>query len=163
MIESLGVDFGNVIIDHLGFGTTTEFFDSGDYNSIPPVPGAIEALSRLNQGRFRESIFVVYNATNVADQKIAGWLKFHNFCEKTGITKERVQRTTNGRDKSGICRKYNASCFVDDRLEVLGYLLGKVKLLYLFRPQSQEVEQHRLYLPYVQRASTWEELITLLL
>ena len=50
MKESLGVDLGNVIIDHAGFGTTSEFFHSGDYNIIPPVSGVLDALRRLNQG-----------------------------------------------------------------------------------------------------------------
>jgi len=49
MQECLGIDLGNVIIDHVGFGTTPEFFQTGDYNIIPPVSGVFDALLRLNQ------------------------------------------------------------------------------------------------------------------
>lgn len=93
MRESLGVDLGNVIIDHVGFGTTPEFFHSGDYNTIPPVFGVFEGLLKLNQGRFSGNIFVVYHASDVADHKITSWLQSHNFFDKTGISAEKVKRT----------------------------------------------------------------------
>ncbi len=162
MKESLGVDLGNVIIDHIGFGTTPEFFRSGDYNKIPPVPGVITALRHLNQERFNGDIFVVYNASDIAEQKILSWLKSHEFFEQTGISPDRVRRTQNGRDKSSICAIYQATHFVDDRLEVLGYLVGKVSNLYLLRPQEDEVEQHRDFLIHIQQFMKWDDIVKLL-
>ena len=163
MLKSLGVDLGNVIIDHVGFGTTREFVRNGDYNSIPAVPGVFEALRQLNQLKFSSNIFVVYNATNVADQKIISWLQYHNFFKKTGISTEMVMRTQNGRDKSALCKKFGATHFIDDRLEALSYLIGKVENLYLLRPQQTEVKQHQRFLPLVQQVSSWNEVIQLLL
>jgi hypothetical protein len=162
MNESLGIDLGNVIIDHLGFGTTPEFFQTGDYNTIPPVPGVMEALGKL-QTRFNGNIFVVYKATDVADEKILSWMKANDFYNRTGVLPSNVHRTQFGRDKSSLCVKYKATHFVDDRLEVLGHLVGKVKHLYLFRPQEQEVSEFRQTLPHVQQFMSWDELLTVLL
>ena len=159
MKESLGVDLGNVIIDHVGFGTTPEFFHSGNYNIIPPVSGVLDALRRLNQERFQGSIFVVYNATDVADQKIISWLKSRDFFEQTGISPERVVRTQNGRDKSSVCKLYQATHFIDDRLEVLSHLVGKVGNLYLFRPQQKEVERYQDFLRHVWQVNSWDDIV----
>lgn len=158
MKECLGVDLGNVIIDHLGFGTTPEFFQLGDYNIIPPVSGVFEALRRLNEERFGSEVFVVYNATDVADQKITSWLLVHDFFARTGILPDRVRRTQNGRNKLSVCQMYGATHFVDDRLEVLSHLIGKVENLYLLRPQHQEVVQYEGFLKSVRSFETWNDL-----
>lgn len=162
MKESLGVDLGNVIIDHVGFGTTPEFFRSGDYNMIPPVNGVLEALRYLNGDRFHGNVFVVYNASDVADQKIIGWLKSHDFFRQTGISPERVRRTQNGRNKSSVCELYGATHFIDDRLEVLSHLVGKVRNLYLLHPQQKEVEQHKDFLTHVNQVQSWDDIVRLL-
>lgn len=163
MTESLGVDLGNVIIDHLNFGTTPDFVRVGDYDTIPAVPGVFESLGRLHKERFNNSIFVVYNASDVADQKIVSWLNAHEFSSRTGIQPERVHRSPGGRNKSRLCEEYLATHFIDDRLEALGDLIGKVEHLYLFRPQQQEIEQYRKFLPCVKRCTTWSEIMQLLL
>ncbi|MDR3548567.1 MAG: hypothetical protein P4M11_09955 [Candidatus Pacebacteria bacterium] len=161
--DSLGVDLGNVIIDHLGFGTTTEYFAHGNYNAIPPVPGVFNALKQLSQRRFSGRIFVVYNANDVADQKILSWLKFNNFFGRTGISPDRVKRSPQGRDKSAICELYEATHFVDDRLEVLGYLVGKIKNLYLLRPQIEEVNMFKHFITAVTPIKSWDEALKILL
>lgn len=162
MKPCLGIDLGNVIIDHLSFGTTRDYVEHGDYTLIPPMKNVMESLRILNDGMFEGNIFVVYNATDVADSKILAWLEFHNFYEATGISRDRVHRTENGRDKSSICLRYKATHFVDDRLEVLKLLIGKVPNLYLLRPQEEEVKQFQDALPYVYRANEWTEIIALI-
>lgn len=159
MRECLGLDLGNVIIDHVGFGTTPEFFRTGDYDVIPPVPGVFEALRQLHEKRFGDNMFVVYNATDIADQKIISWLEAHDFFNRTGISRHQVRRTLNGRNKWSVCELYKATHFVDDRLEVLSHLVGKVENLYLLRPQAQEVEQYRDFLPHVTQMETWLEIL----
>lgn len=163
MDECLGVDLGNVIIDHMGFGTTPEFFRSGDYNLIPAVPGAINALQVLNHNRFQDRVFVIYNATDVADQKILHWLKSHDFFSRTGISPGKVRRTEHGRNKSSVCKLCHVTHFIDDRLEVLVHLLGSVDYLFLLRPQSQEVAQHEDFLSQVVSHESWDQLLQTLL
>jgi hypothetical protein len=159
MRDSLGLDFGNVIINHVEFGTTDEYVDNGDYTKIPPVPGMIEAIATLGQGRFKGNMFVLYNASNVADSKILAWLEFHDFYARTGILPEHVRRSNRGRDKLEMCRNFKAEYFVDDRLEVLGHLVYKVTNLYLFRPQAEEMSKYRETRPHVQQVNSAEELL----
>jgi hypothetical protein len=164
MDKCLGVDLGNVIIDHLGFGTTNEFVQTGDYNIIPPVPGVMEALAGLNQASFNGNIFVVYKATDVAEEKILAWMKHHNFYERTGVPSSRIHRTQFRRDKSSLCEKHRATHFIDDRLEVLGHLVGKVRHLYLFRPQREEVLKFKQTLRHIQQVvMSWDEILKALL
>ena len=106
---------------------------------------------------------MVYNASDVADQKIISWLRSHNFFERTGITLERVRRTENGRNKLSVCRMYKSTHFIDDRLEVLSHLTGEVRDLYLFRPQAEEVERYQSFLTHVQKIASWGEIVKLLL
>lgn len=159
MKECLGVDLGNVIIDHVGFGTTNEFFMTGDYNIIPPVPWVFDALRQLREKRFGNNMFVVYNATDIAAQKIVSWLELHDFFNKTGIPQDQVKKNLNGRNKSSVCEFYKTTHFVDDRLEVLSHLVGKVENLYLFKPQAQEIEQYCTFLPNVILVETWQEIL----
>ncbi len=157
--EILGVDFGNVIIDHVGFGTTPEFFVSGDYNSIPPVEGAFESLRLLNKEKFKGNIFVLFKATDVADHKIMSWIDHNKFCEYTGILKKRIIRNENGRDKSKMCLEFGVTHFIDDRLEVLGFLTGKVKNLYLFRPNNEEAAKFKETASQVHEVNDWYSLV----
>ena len=163
MSESLGVDLGNVIIDHVVFGTTPEFFQFGDYSTIPPVSRVFGALRYLNRKRFHGDIFVVYTASDVAEKKILYWLESHSFFERTGISPDRVRRTQNGRNKSSVCESYRATHFIDDRLEVLSHLVGKVKNLYLFRPQQKEIEPYQDFLIQVRLVTSWDEIVQVLL
>ena len=156
-VPCLGVDVGNVIIDHAGYGTTKETFDSLDFNLIPPVEGVIGALTRLNK-LFNGNIFSVYKATDVADEKMLKWFEHHRFSARTGIPLSRVHRTTDGRNKYPMCERYGATHFVDDRLEVLGHLVGKVNHLYLFRPQPQEITRFAKFRHRVQVVKSWNQI-----
>jgi hypothetical protein len=159
-LPCLGVDWGNVIIDHMGFGTTDEFVLTRDYNTIWAMPGVMESLAWLSRERFENRIFVAYNATNVVDQKVFAWLDRHRFHQLTGIPPSRVHRSWDGRDKSDLCRKYGATHFVDDRLEVLGMIQKVVPHLYLFRHQPQEVAKFEKDIPLtrVNQINSWPEL-----
>ena len=153
----LGIDFGNVVIDHLTFGTTPEFIDTGDYRTIPPVPDSLEIIADLEK-KFGANIFIVYNANQVADAKIHSWLDYHHFFKRTRISPDQVIRTNQGRNKRPLCSELHITHFVDDRLEVLTHLIGEVGNLYLFRPQKHEVEQHKNSLDKVILVDSWKEM-----
>ena len=162
------VDLGNVIIAHWLSNITPENFDTIDYNSIPEVPGVFDSLRRFYD-QFGGNVTVVYKATDIATEKILGWLRHHNFSERTGISFDRVHRTSSGRDKTPFIEQssqthHGTTVMVDDRLEVLSYFVGKVPNLFLFRPQSQEVEQFRNTgaLSHVHVVTTWQEIENIL-
>lgn len=171
------VDLGNVTIAHYRSKITKKNFNTIDYNSIPEVPGAFDGLKRLND-RFGGNVTVVYNATDIADEKIRAWLVYHKFTELTGIPLERVVRTKNGRDKTSFMDQssathYGTTVVIDDRLEVMSYFVGKVPLLLLFRFQLREiaelVKRRRLcnvlesdVVSHVQQVKTWQEIQNIL-
>jgi hypothetical protein len=64
--------------------------------------------------------------------------------------------------KAPVAANLGLTHFVDDRLEVLGYLTT-VKHRFLFRPRDGEVAAHRDRLAAVRRVETWPELVTALL
>lgn len=158
-MEKIGIDLGNVIIDHVGFGTTTEYFISGDYNLIPPVKDSLFALSQLNKDRFKDNVFVIYNATDIADNKIISWLDSHNFFYITGIEVNKVIRSKKGRDKLSACIENAINYFVDDRLEVLGNLYPHVQNLFLLGGQSEEILRFQESIKKVKVVSDWNSLL----
>lgn len=161
-MNKLGVDLGNVIIDHLTFGTTTDYVLNGDYNKIPPVKGSLLALKHLNIGKFRDNVFVVYNATDVAEYKIITWLQNHDFFKITGIQSNKIIRSKGKRNKLSACLENEINHFIDDRLEVLEFLSEKISNLFLFRGQEMEIEKFKESLFKVKLATNWEQLLNML-
>jgi len=158
-------DLGNVIIAYWLSSITLNTFHAVDYDKIPEVPDAFEILRRL-AALFEGNITVVYNATDVAENKISGWLLHHKFSERTGIPSSRIVRSKRGRDKTLYLNQSSASfcgttIVVDDRLEVLGHFIGKVPYLFLFRPQKAELAQFNKSgaLNRVQVVRTWGEIL----
>lgn len=156
------VDFGNVIIAHWLTNITQDNFDSIKYNFIPEVPGAFESLRRMN-GHYGGNLLVVYNATNIAEEKIRKWLLHHEFATRTGIPLSKVVRSRSGRDKSVYMHSVNypIDVVIDDRLEVLSQFIGKVPQLFLFRPRTEEVKlfNHKNVWSHVHEVWTWAEII----
>jgi len=155
--ETLGVDIGGVIIDRSNDNTDTSFF-SDNYLSIPPVTGAFEALRRLSNERFGARIYLVSKCGPRIQAKTLAWLKHRNFYNKTGIAPENVLFCRERHEKAIICRKTHITHFIDDRLEVLGYL-RTVKNLYVFRPNPDEVKHFAKFLDRVHIVNTWEEVL----
>ncbi|MBA3788885.1 hypothetical protein H0X32_00625 [Patescibacteria group bacterium] len=164
--EGAIVDLGNVIIAHWLTNTSPENFHTINYNAIPEVPNAMESL-RIICDKFSGNITVAYNATNVAEQKIQAWLMTHSFFERTGISPDRVIRSTTGRDKTQYINQETltnrgTTIVVDDRLEVLNFFVEKVKNLFLFHPQQSEVEEfnHTETLSHVIVVHDWINVIS---
>ena len=162
------VDLGNVIIAYWLSNITPENFHAIDYNSIPEVPDAFDSIKQLNV-HYGGNVTIVYKASNVATEKVFGWLEFHQFSERTGIPMSRVYHSRNGRDKTAHIAQasvtyHGTSIVVDDRLEVLNYFVGKVPHLFLFRPQAREIEQFNIseVLSHVYIVHTWQEVLHIL-
>ena len=168
MTQSSGgalVDFGNVIIAHWLTNITPENFDTIDYDSIPEVPDAFESLRLMNE-YYEGNLLVIYNATNVAEEKIRKWLLYHEFVTRTKIPLTRIVRSKTGRNKAGYIQSscnvgYQINVVVDDRLEVLNHFIGKVPSLFLFRPQAEEIKlfNYADTLSCVRVVWTWGEII----
>ena len=159
-LERLGVDVGGVLIDRINDGTDTSFL-GGNYLQTTAVPGAFEALQRLGAERFGRAIHLVSKCGEATEAKTRAWLGHHEFYEATGIPADQLHFCRKRQEKAPICLGLGISHFIDDRLEVLGYL-ESVPNRYLFRPDPREVERHRGHLAKVIRVDGWDEVLAAL-
>jgi hypothetical protein len=159
--DILGVDIGGVLIDRIVDNADTSFF-SDRFLETPPVPDAFETLARLSRARFGESIHLVSRCGPRTEEKTKLWLADRRFAEITGIPPERVHFCRARQDKAPICARLGVTHFVDDRLEVLGYLT-RVRRRYLFRPNEAEMAKHARQLPDVLVVQSWPAIATDLL
>lgn len=157
--EHLGVDIGNVIINHRLTDKNDETLHEERYSTIPSVENACESLKKLNDEKFHGEIFLISKCTPWAQEKILAWLKDNDFYAKTGIKPENVFFCRERHEKEKICRTNNINYFIDDRLEVLSHLVGKIPHLFLFQPNQAEIDEYRQFLDKVIRVESWSELV----
>lgn len=153
-MRRLGVDVGGVIIEPSDGDEDTSFFGA-NYLRTPPVAGVFEALAELVP-RF-DAAYVVSKCGAETELRTRHWLAHHDFHRRTGIGPERLRFCRTRPEKGPIAARLGLTHFVDDRLEVLGYL-DTVGHRYLFRPRPDEVTAHAAHLAGVHRVESWPEL-----
>jgi hypothetical protein len=120
-VDVLGIDIGGVIISRSGEGADTQFFTSA-YLETPPVPGAIEAISRLAHQRFDGRAHLVSKCGAAIAAKSREWLDAQKFFDRTGIPRENMHFCPTRQGKAPICERLGITHFVDDRADVLNWL-----------------------------------------
>jgi len=126
-IPVLGVDIGNVIIEHRHImDTMDETLWNEKYSELPAVTGVFESLKKLNDEIFHGNIYLVSKLKEEQDKRTLAWLKDNKFFEKTGFDPKNLFFCRERVDKEKICRENNITHFVDDRLEVLSHMIGVV-------------------------------------
>ena len=160
-MERLGVDIGGVLIARMDHRSDTSFF-GGNYLDTPAVPGAVEALRRLSEGRFGENVFLVSKCGARTEQRTRAWLTHNLVYARTGLDPERLHFCRKRPEKAPICEALGITHFVDDRLEVLGYL-ESVPHRFLFDPEASEVAANLRHLPGVMPVNGWTEILDTLL
>lgn len=157
--KALGVDIGNVIINNRLIDPEITKVDEAVYASFPATEGVFEALYKLNE-YFEGEVYLISKCTEWAEEQILLWLKAHDFYNKTGIRQENVYFVRQRHEKDGVCQKLGISHFIDDRLEVLGYMVESTPNLFLFQPNDTEVKKFEQFLPRVNIANNWSEIVT---
>ncbi|MEU4528958.1 hypothetical protein AB0F49_12080 [Micromonospora ureilytica] len=157
-MRRLGVDIGGVIIEPADDDADTSFFGA-HYLRTPAVVGAFDALAAL--GPAFDEVHLVSKCGEATERRTREWLVHHDFPARTGIAVERVHFCRTRPDKAPIARRLGLTHFVDDKLEVLGYL-DSVPYRFLFRPRRAQVAAHAALLPHVHRVESWSELTPLL-
>ncbi|WP_330440842.1 hypothetical protein OHB44_12430 [Micromonospora sp. NBC_00821] len=157
-MRRLGVDIGGVIIEPADDDADTSFFGA-HYLRTPAVVGAFDALAAL--GPAFDEVHLVSKCGEATERRTREWLAHHDFPARTGIQVERVHFCRTRPDKAPIAGRLGLTHFVDDKLEVLGYL-DTVPHRFLFRPRKAEVAAHAALLPRVRRVESWSELTPLL-
>ncbi len=158
--EVLGVDIGGVIIDRVREERDTA---GRGYSDAPPVAGAFEAIARLVARRFGDHVWLVSRCDAPDEPQILEWLTARDFFRATGVAPDRVRFCRERHEKAPICRQLGITHFVDDRLEVLGPMIGAVPHLYLLRSRATDNERLPQFLAHVWPASGWREVLGALL
>ena len=143
----LGVDFGRVINDGSSHpsGDDTSFLTASEAEMLatPAMAGSFEVLAKLTE-LFEGRVWIVSKAGPRIQANTERWLNHHTFFEKTGIPADHFRFVRRRADKAAVCRELGITHFIDDRAEVLEYLVGTVPHLYLFGPQDKAAPSYML-------------------
>lgn len=158
MERILGIDIGGVIIDRGADGSDTSLF-GGDYLNAPAVPQAFETITQIRKD-FND-VFLVSKCGHRIQQRTREWLAHNKFFEQTGVKADNLKFCKERIQKAPICKDNKITHFIDDRLEILGYL-ETVPHKYLFRPSDREVGKFKQHLNLVTQVSSWKDLLPFL-
>lgn len=156
---SLGVDIGNVIINHRLADHNDASLYNDRYSSIPTAIGAFVSLKTLNAGKFRGAVYLISKCNVWAQEKILHWLRDNDFYKVTGISEKNVLFCRERHEKAEICVAIGITYFIDDRLEVLAAMAGKIPHLFLYQPDQKEIDEYRQFLPMVTVVEDWAEIV----
>jgi hypothetical protein len=158
---ALGVDVGGVIVQLATEGAEdTSFFGTRPLET-PAAAGVFEALAVLAAGPFAGRVHLVSKAGPKVAANTEAWLAHHEFFERTGIPADHLHFVRERRDKAPVCARLGITHFVDDRLDVLGYLTT-VEHRYLFTGGAAEPAPARELPDWATLAGTWDDLVALL-
>ena len=157
--EVLGLDIGGVILDARTNDTDTSLFGPR-YLEAKAVAGAFDGIRELVDRKFVERVHLVSKCGAQTQRRTRAWMDHHGFFERTGVLPENLHFSLTREGKAPICRLLRVSHFVDDRLEILGFLADAgVPNLYLFNPMEAEVANHAKRLPLVHVVNDWDALV----
>ncbi len=157
-IRALGVDIGNVIINHRLSDPNDKTLHEECYSTIPATDSVYEAMKKLNVF-FAGKVYLISKCTPWAQEKILAWLSDNDFYGKTGLDPKNVRFVRERHEKDAVCQELGITHFIDDRLEVLGYMIDSTPNLFLFQPDKAEVEEFKQFLPKVTVVKDWQQVI----
>ena len=155
----LGVDIGNVIINNRLNDPEVVKVDEAVYAAFPPSEGVFDALKTLTE-YFNGEVYLISKCTEWAQVQILVWLKVHDFYVRTNIKPENVNFVRQRNEKDAVCVRLGVTHFIDDRLEVLSYMIESTPNLILFQPDQEEIAEFKKFLPNVTVANDWPEVVS---
>jgi hypothetical protein len=108
---ALGIDIGNVIINHRLTDKDDKTLHEERYSTIPATEGVFDAVKKLNDEKFHGNIFLISKCTPWAQEKILAWLKDNDFYAKTGVKPGNVFFCRERHEKDKICKDNNITYF----------------------------------------------------
>ena len=159
----LGVDVGGVILDFAPYIDTDLAFAGENYLKTPSIEDAIDSLKTLNKSMFAGNIFLVSKHGGDGPERILEWLDGQDFFKKTEIPKSNFHPCGKRNEKADIVKNLGITHFVDDRAEVLNYMIGVVPNLYLFQSLDENREDHTEIDGDLVFVENWKELMSILL
>jgi hypothetical protein len=137
---NLGIDIGRVIIGPGDGPDDTSFIGDSleDALRTPSMEGAFEAIRKLVDV-FERRVWLISKCFPRVQDRTRRWLDHHGFYDKTGLRRDRVVFCQERPQKSVHCERLGIEYFIDDRLDVLEAMRGKVPHLFLFGEQRRPV------------------------
>lgn len=135
----IGIDIGRVIMAPVKGGKAdTSFLTGGLEKALqtPPSPGAFDGVKSLVEAFAGQAWLISKAGPNVQD-KTKQWLRHWDFYAATGLPQNHLRFCLQRSQKAGHCKQLRITHFIDDRLDVLEHLRGRVANLYLFGEQPR--------------------------
>lgn len=151
----IGIDIGGVIIDRANDGTDTSFFGD-NFLRTTPVAGVFEGIKALVDSG--ADCYIVSKAGVKTQERSKLWLVNQEFFRKTGFDPEHIHFCRERHEKAPIAQRLKLTHFIDDKLEVLGYL-DTVPNKYLLNSTKGEVRRYSHHLPKVKLHATWQTVV----
>ncbi|HLY73435.1 MAG TPA: hypothetical protein VKU80_04885 [Planctomycetota bacterium] len=152
---NLGIDIGRVLIAPGGCGGNedTSFIEGTLEEALqtPPMAGAFEAVTRLVEV-FERRVWLISKCFPRVQDRTRRWLDHHGFYDKTGLRRDRLIFCLERSQKAGHCERLGIEYFIDDRLDVLEAMRGRVPHLFLFGEQRRPVPE----LDWLVKVPNWE-------
>lgn len=163
MIEGkIGIDIGGVIIDReKNDNTDTSLFGPNYLNALA-VPDALRAIATINEHVFPNETYIISKCGANIERKSREWLKAQGFYGTTGIFEDKVHFCRERADKAPIAKCLGLTHFIDDKLEVLGYMKDVVPNRILFNPSISEMKRAGPQGGSVFPVFSWQDVILLL-
>lgn len=137
----IGIDIGGVIIDRIRNDESDTSLFGENYLNAFSVKDAFDAIKTLNAGVFKDQVFVISKCGQNIERKSREWLAHNKFPEITGVPMEKVHFCRTRAEKAPIAKELGLTHFVDDKLEVLGYMRDVVRNRILFNPDILEMKK----------------------
>lgn len=151
---AIGVDLGNVIIDGLTNDNTDTAFHSPRYMETTAVKGAFDGVKTLVEWFGPDNVYIISRCGLEIKSRSRRWLAGNKFYEKTGFREGYAHFCLERADKAPIAADLRLTHFVDDKAEVLQYMMT-VRNRYLFGPQSDTKRDTTGLIP----VPTWPKLL----
>lgn len=160
----IGVDVGGVIIDKDKNDNSDTSLFGPNYLNAKDVDWAIDSIGLLNRkhSQFKDQVWIVSKCGENIEKRTREWMEHCRFHEVTGIPKERLYFCRHRADKAPIAQKLGLTHFIDDKLEVLGYMKDVVPNRILFNPSISEMKRAGPLGGPVFPVYSWKDVILLL-
>lgn len=151
----IGIDIGGVItLPPKGIDREDPFVGK-DYLLVPKVDDSFSVIAELVE---KFHVVIISKAGAVVQRKTNEWFEDQNFFQKTGLPHTRVFYTATRDEKTRVAIEHGVTHFIDDKLEVLGYMMGCIPNLFAFNTERRQRERYPYVATMVAHVNSWQEL-----
>jgi hypothetical protein len=140
----IGIDVGRVLVGASTDGgePDTSFLTATDDEAIriPPEPGAFDVVRDAVE-RTGGHVYVVSKCGPRIATLTLAWMEHQRFFELTGVERRNVFFVRKRPEKRDVAARHGLTHFVDDRLDVLGAMVGLVPRLVWFGGNAREAPE----------------------